>query len=154
MTPKSYKCAPNDIWALGVVLVNLTGNWLWNNPTNKDELYLTYVCNKRGALQNRFPVSDELLDILVRVLEPNPKKRIGISELRNCVSQCSTFFRSVQPSPEPITDSNPAATDKDTKSKVVSEGKSEGKNKDSLRSFFPRFRFRGKREGSKREGER
>ncbi|KAF8865370.1 kinase-like protein [Acephala macrosclerotiorum] len=136
MTQHPYNCAPNDIWALGVVLVNLTGSWLWDDPTHADEQYFFYTLNKRGVLKKRLSVSDELLDILVQVLEPNPKKRIGTSRLMERISQCSTFFRPVQPSPEPVTNPTPTRVDRDTTSKVAPEVQSEAKCKNRLRSFF------------------
>lgn len=91
----SYRCAPNDIWSLGVILVNLTcGRNPWKQASIEDSTYRAFTRN-RNFLKTILPLSDELNDILVRIFERNPEDRISVTELKCRIMECSSF--SVQP---------------------------------------------------------
>ncbi len=102
-----YYCAPNDIWSLGVVLVNLTcGRNPWKQASNEDSTYRAYT-RSQGFLKTILPLSDELNDILGRIFTPNPDHRITLTELKARIYACSHFTEqpagSTQPSsPVPI----------------------------------------------------
>lgn len=86
-----YKCAPNDLWSLGVILVNLTCRRNpWKQASLEDPTYRAFTKNP-SYLKTILPVSDELSDILDMIFESDPDKRISISELRSAVAQCSSF---------------------------------------------------------------
>lgn len=84
-------CAPSDVWSLGIVLINLTcGSNPWQTAGMQDPDYQDYGRSK-DFLKSILPISDGLDDILRCVLEPNPKLRVTISELRNLVMDCPNF---------------------------------------------------------------
>ncbi|KAK4247930.1 kinase-like domain-containing protein [Corynascus novoguineensis] len=86
-----YHCAPNDVWSLGVILVNLTcGRNPWKQASFEDPTYRAYT-KSRDFLKTILPVSDELNDILGRVFTRNPEERIKLPELRARILACPTF---------------------------------------------------------------
>lgn len=86
-----YYCAPNDVWSLGVILLNLTcGRNPWKQASFEDSTYRAYT-RTPGFLKTILPVSDELNDILGRIFNPNPQQRITLSELKARIIACSRF---------------------------------------------------------------
>ncbi|KAK1472615.1 hypothetical protein CCUS01_17314 [Colletotrichum cuscutae] len=86
-----YFCAPNDVWSLGVILVNLTcGRNPWKQASFEDSTYRAYTrCPE--TLKSILPVSDELNDILGRIFTRNPDQRITLAELKARIQACSMF---------------------------------------------------------------
>ncbi|KAL1837694.1 hypothetical protein VTJ49DRAFT_3506 [Mycothermus thermophilus] len=94
-----YYCAPNDVWSLGVILVNLTcGRNPWKQASQEDSTYRAFTKN-RDFLKTILPVSDELNDILARIFTRNPDERITLPELRARILACSKFTESSTPAP-------------------------------------------------------
>ncbi|KAI9661100.1 MAG: hypothetical protein M1821_009427 [Bathelium mastoideum] len=91
-SPKAFSCyasAPNDVWSLGVILVNLTcGRNPWKRASTEDSTFRAYL-RDRHFLKTILPLSDGLDSILRRIFEPDPTKRITIPELREMIIQCS-----------------------------------------------------------------
>ncbi|KAI5462829.1 kinase-like domain-containing protein [Mariannaea sp. PMI_226] len=86
-----YMCAPNDVWSLGVILVNLTcGRNPWKQASFQDSTYRAYITSK-DFLKTILPLSDELNDILGRIFDSNPDQRITLPELRTRIMACSHF---------------------------------------------------------------
>jgi len=86
-----YYCAPNDVWSLGVILVNLTcGRNPWKQASFEDSTYRAYTRNQ-GFLKTILPLSDELNDILGRIFTRDPCQRITLPELRARIVACSRF---------------------------------------------------------------
>ncbi|XWW96105.1 hypothetical protein V2A60_004075 [Cordyceps javanica] len=86
-----YMCAPNDVWSLGVILVNLTcGRNPWKQASVQDSTYRAYV-RSPGFLKTILPLSDDLNDILGRIFHPNPELRITMRELRSRIMACARF---------------------------------------------------------------
>ncbi len=91
-----YLCAPNDVWSLGVILVNLTcGRNPWKQASNEDSTYRAYT-RTPGFLKTILPLTDELDAILARIFTPNPDQRITLPELRQCILACPRFTASPQ----------------------------------------------------------
>ncbi|KAA8914291.1 kinase-like domain-containing protein [Sphaerosporella brunnea] len=87
-TVNCYASAPNDVWSLGVILVNLTcGRNPWKRASQSDSTYRAYL-KDRQFLRTILPLSPGLNSILQRVFEPNPQKRISIPELRARIMAC------------------------------------------------------------------
>jgi serine/threonine protein kinase len=89
--PKPFACyasEPNDVWSLGVILVNLTcGRNPWKRATVEDSTFRAYL-RDRNFLQSILPISDSLNRILQRIFEVNPKQRIGLNDLRHLIRSC------------------------------------------------------------------
>lgn len=82
-------CGPNDVWSLGVILVNLTcGRNPWKEASTRDSTYRAYSEDK-NFLKSILPLSDDLSDILGRIFEVCPQRRITLPELRNRIMACS-----------------------------------------------------------------
>jgi len=87
----SYQCAPNDIWSLGVILVNLScGRNPWKQASEEDTTYRAFK-KDRNFLKSILPLSDELNDILGMVFESDPEKRIKVGQLKQLIVQCPSF---------------------------------------------------------------
>jgi serine/threonine protein kinase len=94
----SYASGPNDIWSLGVILVNLTcGRNPWKRACFDDSTFRAYM-RDRTFLQTILPISDELNCILSRIFEPDPSSRIGLLELRDAIMACGQFTKHSLPS--------------------------------------------------------
>lgn len=92
--PRPFSCyasAPNDIWSLGVILVNLTcGRNPWKRASTEDTTFRAYLKDPE-FLRTILPVSAELNTILRRIFECDPLKRITIPELRRLIMDCPQF---------------------------------------------------------------
>jgi serine/threonine protein kinase len=94
-----YACAPNDIWSLGVILVNLTcGRNPWKSASPKDSTFRAYM-EDRHFLKSILPLSDELNEILGMVFEMDPSRRISLDELRHRIINCPRFTKQASPVP-------------------------------------------------------
>ncbi|KAL2758941.1 hypothetical protein ACRALDRAFT_2100406 [Sodiomyces alcalophilus JCM 7366] len=86
-----YLCAPNDVWSLGVILVNLTcGRNPWKQASFDDSTYRAF-CRNPAFLKSILPVTDELNDILGRIFTRDPEQRITLPELRTRIMACSAL---------------------------------------------------------------
>lgn len=92
-----YYCAPNDVWSLGVILVNLTcGRNPWKQASIEDSTYRAYT-RSAGFLKTILPVSDELNDILGSIFTRDPEQRITLPALKQRILACSRFTCTEQP---------------------------------------------------------
>jgi len=86
-----YASGPNDVWSLGVILVNLTcGRNPWKRASVDDATFRAYLKDSR-FLSSILPLSPELDGILRRIFECNPARRITIPELRELIIRCPRF---------------------------------------------------------------
>jgi serine/threonine protein kinase len=92
--PRQFACyasAPNDVWSLGVILVNLTcGRNPWKKASTEDSTFRAYLRDPQ-FLRSILPLSSELNSILRRIFECDPRKRISIPELRKLIMECPRF---------------------------------------------------------------
>jgi serine/threonine protein kinase len=86
-----YLSGPNDIWSLGIILVNLTcGRNPWKRASIEDSTFRAYLKNPK-FLSSILPLTPELDSILRRIFECDPRRRIQIPELRELILRCPRF---------------------------------------------------------------
>ncbi|KAJ5888080.1 hypothetical protein N7495_008121 [Penicillium taxi] len=103
-----YASAANDVWSLGVILVNLTcGRNPWKRASIEDSTFRAYLKDPY-FLKSILPLSPEMVCILSRVFERDPSKRITIPELRHMIVECSRFTETPAPAPW-VQDQSPQA---------------------------------------------
>jgi serine/threonine protein kinase len=87
----SYSTSHNDVWSLGVILVNLTcGRNPWKQACPSDETFRAYLANP-DFLRSILPISEHTNRILKRIFALNPQGRIGLPELREEILRVKTF---------------------------------------------------------------
>lgn len=92
-----YVSPINDVWSLGVILVNLTcGRNPWKRACTEDTTFRAYLKDPE-FLRTILPVSPELNVILRRIFECDPVKRITIPELRQLILDCPRFTITTPP---------------------------------------------------------
>lgn len=106
-----YASAPNDVWSLGVILVNLTcGRNPWKRASMEDSTFRAYM-KDRSFLKSILPLSDELDHILSRVFDCNPSRRMSLAELRQAILFCPSLTASAAPVSSTTYQAQPARFD-------------------------------------------
>lgn len=98
-----YESAPNDVWSLGVILVNLTcGRNPWKKASPEDTTFRAFL-EDPTFLSTILPLAPELNMILRRIFECDPQRRISLDELRQMILACPRFttssYHELPPSP-------------------------------------------------------
>ncbi|CUA71334.1 protein serine/threonine kinase (Ran1), putative [Rhizoctonia solani] len=87
-TSPSYSTRANDVWTLGVVLVNLTtGRNPWEAASPLDATFKSFCEDPANFLPTILPITPAANEVLIRVFEREQRKRISIPELREMVSR-------------------------------------------------------------------
>ncbi|KAI9271761.1 kinase-like domain-containing protein [Phascolomyces articulosus] len=91
-----YATAPNDIWSLGVILINMAaGRNPWRQASLNDDTFCAYLADPNFLLKI-LPISRELNHILKRIFCIDPLRRIGLDELKERIQKCKYFTRTAQ----------------------------------------------------------
>ncbi|RSH95320.1 hypothetical protein EHS25_000407 [Saitozyma podzolica] len=86
-----YSTLSNDIWSLGVILVNLTcGRNPWRQACPNDETFRAYVHNP-DFLRSILPISRATNHILKGLFALEPSQRTSLRDLRRQVLAVETF---------------------------------------------------------------
>ncbi|KAI9317636.1 kinase-like domain-containing protein [Dichotomocladium elegans] len=90
---KGYSTHPNDVWSLGIILINLTaGRNPWRQAAMHDTTFAAYTQHPKGFFKSILPsISAEISDILERIFCLDPARRISLPELRVRILQCPSF---------------------------------------------------------------
>ncbi|KAI9505096.1 kinase-like domain-containing protein [Coemansia spiralis] len=92
-----YAAAPNDVWALGIILINLaTGRNPWNRAHISDPLFRRFITDK-SFLCKAIRATPELRHIIYRTLDVNPMTRCTLEELQRLVQSCPRFIEPAVP---------------------------------------------------------
>ncbi|TPX47806.1 hypothetical protein SeMB42_g01061 [Synchytrium endobioticum] len=95
---RGYCTAANDVWSMGVILINLLfGKNPWHEASATDPIFGPYISRAPEILREQFNLSHEFDSLLRRVFTLDARKRITLKELRRAVAQCNTFtFNDIQ----------------------------------------------------------
>ncbi|KAJ1565560.1 hypothetical protein HK096_001982, partial [Nowakowskiella sp. JEL0078] len=87
---RSYSPAKSDIWALGVILVNLiSGKNPWRTADKSDESFASYLKDPR--FWNTFGVTPEAAKLVREMLCVDPIQRISLSEVEKRLEKITVF---------------------------------------------------------------
>lgn len=88
---KMYNTSANDVWSLGVILVNLIcGRNPWKQACFDDETFREYLRNP-DFLMDILPISQETNALLKRIFTVNEDWRCSLVELRTMLDQITRF---------------------------------------------------------------
>jgi serine/threonine protein kinase len=88
---KQYNTAANDVWSLGVILVNLIcGRNPWKQACLSDETFREYLRNP-DFLMDILPISQQTNALLKRIFTIRESWRCSVAELRAMVHQVTRF---------------------------------------------------------------
>lgn len=109
---KPYDTRTNDVWSLGVILINLvSGRNPWKQANLNDSAFAAYVKQPRRFFRTILPSISKSLDrILIRIFCLDPTKRITLSELRNMILGCRSFTTSAKTPTVDTSDTNKPMT--------------------------------------------
>jgi hypothetical protein len=83
----------NDIWSLGIILLNLaTGRNPWKSATADDPTFQAYLRDPINFLPSVLPISSEVNDILMRMLEVDWQQRMTLREVRYAIEDVTSFY--------------------------------------------------------------
>ncbi|KAH0578272.1 hypothetical protein H2248_003896 [Termitomyces sp. 'cryptogamus'] len=89
----NYSPMFNDIWSLGIILLNLaTGRNPWKSATPDDQTFRAYLRDPLNFLPTVLPISSEINDILTQMLEVDWRERITLRDLRHAIEDVETFY--------------------------------------------------------------
>ncbi|KAG5723977.1 Negative regulator of sexual conjugation and meiosis [Termitomyces sp. T112] len=90
-----YSPKSNDVWSLGIILLNLaTGRNPWKTATTDDLTFQAYLRDPSNFFPSVLPISLEINDILLQMLHIDWKQRITLSELRQQMEDITSFYTS------------------------------------------------------------
>ena len=89
--PSRYYTPANDVWALGVLLINLAcGRNPWRRADPSDSAYAGLL-HDPNFLLSILPISKELNSVLKRVFIRDPLRRMGLTEFRRRLLRVERF---------------------------------------------------------------
>ncbi|KAJ2444417.1 Serine/threonine protein kinase [Coemansia sp. RSA 2440] len=131
-----YAAAPNDVWALGVILINLTtGRNPWNRAHVSDPLFSRFVSDK-SFLCRAIRATPAFEHIICRVLDINSVTRCSLDELYMLVKSCARFVDPPASRLPSLNGRGPAMTQKVPAVSVVTQDKVQ-KKRQPFQLWFP-----------------
>ncbi len=90
---RSYSPLFNDVWSLGIILLNLiTGRNPWKSASADDCTFQAYLKDPRRFLPTVLPISEEVNLLLTRTLEVDWRRRITLREMRLAFKAIDNFY--------------------------------------------------------------
>ncbi|RCH89276.1 histone deacetylase [Rhizopus stolonifer] len=92
---QGYNTQKNDIWSLGIILINLTvGRNPWKKADMSNPTFAAFVYHPIQFFKTVLPcLSEPLVSILLNIFCLDPDKRISLDQLRVCIKQCPSFVQ-------------------------------------------------------------
>ncbi|KII86777.1 hypothetical protein PLICRDRAFT_30976 [Plicaturopsis crispa FD-325 SS-3] len=107
-----YSSCANDVWSLAIVFINtLTGyvhgpvplllyllltlsfrRSAWTSASKTDPSFVEYMANPSGFLPSVLPISDEINDILIHMLDVDWRWRMTLVDLREALQRVKKFY--------------------------------------------------------------
>ncbi|EIW55059.1 kinase-like protein [Trametes versicolor FP-101664 SS1] len=92
---RSYSPLFNDVWSLGIILLNLiTGRNPWKSASADDCTFQAYLKDPLHFLPTVLPISPEVNLLLTRTLEVDWRHRITLREMRHALKAIDNFYSS------------------------------------------------------------
>lgn len=83
----------NDIWSLGIILLNLaTGRNPWKSATADDPTFQAYLRGPMTFLPSVLPISSEVNKILVGMLDVDYRRRTPLRDVRRAIQRVTSFY--------------------------------------------------------------
>ncbi|KAI0703701.1 kinase-like protein [Cerioporus squamosus] len=90
---RSYSPLFNDVWSLGIILLNLiTGRNPWKSASADDCTFQAYLKDPRHFLPTVLPISEEVNVLLTRTLEVDWRRRTTLREMRLAFNAIDNFY--------------------------------------------------------------
>ncbi|OSC97767.1 kinase-like protein [Trametes coccinea BRFM310] len=90
---RSYSPLFNDVWSLGIILLNLiTGRNSWKSASADDYTFTAYLKDPLHFLPTVLPISQEVNVLLTRTLEVDWRHRITLREMRHALKAIDNFY--------------------------------------------------------------
>jgi len=104
---KGYCPEKSDIWALGVILVNLRFERNpWSYASAEDNVYYEFSTNNSDVLQQQLGLSNSMNTILKNVFNANPEKRWSLAQLKEAIINIDEMYDETKYNPLPPKKSN------------------------------------------------
>lgn len=89
----NYSPMHNDIWSLGIILLNLaTGRNPWKSATADDPTFQAYLRSPNTFLPSVLPISSEVNKILVGMLDVDYRRRSSLRDVRRAIREVTSFY--------------------------------------------------------------
>ncbi|KAI9344823.1 kinase-like domain-containing protein, partial [Zopfochytrium polystomum] len=87
-----YSPPANDVWALGVILINLLfGKNPWFEAHKSDAIFSAYCSSNPNILRQQFNLSPQFDAVLRRAFELDPLRRCSVADLKHMVESMTSF---------------------------------------------------------------
>ncbi|KAJ1548461.1 hypothetical protein HK405_003101 [Cladochytrium tenue] len=97
-----YSPPANDVWALGVILINLLfGKNPWFEAHKSDAIFHAYCHHNPNILRQQFNLSPQFDAVLRRAFELDPVRRCSVADLKHMVDATTVFVGTPAPAPAP-----------------------------------------------------
>jgi serine/threonine protein kinase len=91
-TRDAYDSEPNDVWALGIILINLLfGKNPWHEARISDPIYARYMTQDADILMRQFNLSREASQLVDAIFQVDPADRISLTHIRTRILAVRSF---------------------------------------------------------------